>query len=184
MGFWEGFFNPGFFFALCFIAVLQPVVILILDRLERHTQDVAVTHGILEYLGRPFAYALLVVLFLLLAYPALFGLDEAPSFADILAANGKNASNLINLVFLLGLFLPAVPIFGRYKGTVNALQVIITSGAFFLVDGNPRAVVHGDPVDAACDVDYSAPGHDRCLSTFVVVCWQPAREPFGWLMAN
>ena len=126
MGFWEAFFNARFFFALCFVAVLQPLVILGLDRLERKTQHVAVTRGILAYAGRPFVYALLVVLFMLLAYPALFGFDEAPSLPDILAANGKSATNLINWVFLLGLFLPAVPILGRHKGTVNALQIVIT----------------------------------------------------------
>ena len=65
-----------------------------------------------EHLYLPLLRAGALVVFILVAYPALFGLAEAPAVRVLLAAAPARFSHLLGVVFLLSLLLPAVPVIG------------------------------------------------------------------------
>ena len=65
-----------------------------------------------EHLYLPLLRAGALVVFILVAYPALFGLAEAPAVGALLQGGAGRFSHLLGLVFLLSLLLPAVPVVG------------------------------------------------------------------------
>lgn len=69
-------------------------------------------------LGRVFALAL----FVLLAYPQLFGRHDAPALRDILFGVQGRADRLITVLFLTGLLLPSLPGLRRMPGLTLPLQ--------------------------------------------------------------
>lgn len=56
------------------------------------------------------------------AYPALFGLRDAPSLWSLLEAGHGRFDRSINLLFFAGLLLPALPLLRRVPGLVLPLQ--------------------------------------------------------------
>jgi len=122
MGFWQVFFSKPYFPALVFLALLQPAILFASNLLEEKLADVPPTQRLFLRLGKPLLFSLSVVVFIYLTYPAGFGLTQATTFREVLDANHKNASSLINLVFILGFLLPIIPVIGKFPGTVVALQ--------------------------------------------------------------
>lgn len=65
--------------------------------------------------------------FLVLSYPFLFGLHDAPPIAAILFENGNRISDLVNIAFLLSIVLPVVPPVGARPSIVLPVQGITAS---------------------------------------------------------
>ena len=55
-------------------------------RLEGAINHVTVSHWLLEHLGIPLVRALLVVVFMLIAYPTLYAVDFLPPVSQILCS--------------------------------------------------------------------------------------------------
>ncbi|MGH8531058.1 MAG: hypothetical protein ACRETN_14640, partial [Nevskiales bacterium] len=92
-------------------------------RLLPLTERVAITHWLLEHALLPLLRVAVLMIFLFAAYPALFGLQRAPSLTDLLLHKGRIHS-LLNLMFALGLLLPLVPGLRRFPGLVFPLHAI------------------------------------------------------------
>lgn len=84
-----------------------------------------------EHVYLPLARATLLLLFIALAYPALYGLHEVPPLGAVLAGGEHRLSHLINLMFLLSLLLPLLPLIGTLPGVVLPLQGISAAGLLF-----------------------------------------------------
>lgn len=69
-------------------------------------------------LGRVFA----LLLFIVLAYPTLLGLREAPGFGELLDAGHGRFDRLVNVLFFTGLLLPAIPVLRRLPGLLLPMQ--------------------------------------------------------------
>jgi hypothetical protein len=68
-----------------------------------------VPHWLWEHLYLPMLRAAALALFVLVAYPALYGVEEAPPVGALLAAGPGRLSQLVGVVFLLSLVLPLAP---------------------------------------------------------------------------
>ncbi len=91
------------------------------DRLHRHTHAplaVAWVDRFLLPLGRVFA----LLLFIAIAYPALFGRHPLPALRAVVFGVDGRADTLINVLFLAGLLLPALPLLRRAPGLTLPLQ--------------------------------------------------------------
>lgn len=88
-------------------------------RLER-----AALHWAWDHVLGPLARAALLVLFILAAYPALYGLADAPPLGTLLGG-AQRVGHLLNTVFLLSLLLPALPLISRLPALVLPLQACI-----------------------------------------------------------
>jgi hypothetical protein len=103
---------------------------------------VVVSHWLFEHVVIPIARAMTLVLFILVAYPTLFGLEAAPPLGELLAADRLRLTTLLNIVFLLTLLLPLVPVIGRLQELVLPLQGITAATLIFrwLAAGSSREI--------------------------------------------
>lgn len=118
------------------LAVLVFVVgLLPLAAFERwlllRTEGVAVSHSIAEQVVVPLGRCALLILFLLLGYPALYGLRESPPLATILFATDGRINDLLNLLFLFGLVLPLIPLLNRLPALTLPLHAIAGATLLF-----------------------------------------------------
>lgn len=98
-----------------------------LARMAEHS----ITAWLAEQVYLPLARILSILLFISLAYPVLFGLREAPGIYSLLAGGEQRISQLINLGFLLSLFLPLLPVIGRVPSLVLPAQGMLAAAVLF-----------------------------------------------------
>jgi hypothetical protein len=103
--------------------------------LEYHFKRLIAHHPfgdwIWDALGASLLRALVIVCFVLVAYPALFGLRDAPAIADLLAQGALRLTNLINVAFVLSLLLPLLPLFRRRVSLVLIAQGLVATAMVF-----------------------------------------------------
>lgn len=124
-------FSPALLFALLLYTLLVIALEFLTARLQHAVHEVTVTAWLLEHVGLPWTRVIALLVFIFLAYPALFGLREAPSLADLLLSRDGRVSTLINTAFVLSLLLPLLPMAGNWKGIVLPLQAIAVSSLLF-----------------------------------------------------
>lgn len=84
-----------------------------------------------EHVASPLLRIFLLMLFIALAYPIMFGLHEAPSLAALLASEHANTRNLVNLLFLIAVLFPLLPVIGNWQALILPLQGIFASAVVF-----------------------------------------------------
>lgn len=92
-------------------------------------------HGITAWLAEhfylPLARLFTMLVFIGFAYPALFGLRDAPGILMLLDADPQRMSRLINLGFMLSLLLPLLPVLGRLPSLVLPAQGLLAAALLF-----------------------------------------------------
>ncbi|MFP5505145.1 MAG: hypothetical protein ACLGH6_03030 [Gammaproteobacteria bacterium] len=108
---------------------------LLLARVERRflaaMAEHTVTGWLAEHVYLPLARVFSILIFIALAYPALFGLREAPDLHLLLAGEERRFSQLVNLAFLLSLLLPLLPVAGRLPALVLPAQGLLAAAMLF-----------------------------------------------------
>ncbi len=108
---------------------------LLLANCEQHfftrMAEHSITAWLAEHVYLPLARIFSILLFISLAYPALFGLREAPGIFSLLADGEHRVSHLINLGFLLSLLLPLLPVLGRLPSLVLPAQGLLAAAMLF-----------------------------------------------------
>lgn len=111
------------------------IVNLLLAKGEAHFLAAMDTHNITAWLAEHIYLPLLrvfsLLLFIALAYPALFGLREAPSILELIGGGEQRISHLVNLGFLLSLLLPLLPAFGHLPNLVLPIQSLLAAAMLF-----------------------------------------------------
>lgn len=115
-----------------FLFVLGSIGLLVLEEyLHSHPTLSNVGAWLSEHLYIPLLRAALVLIFVAAAYPALFGLHDAPALGSLLSKGHYRLDWWINGVLLVSLALPAIPGLGRIPGMVLTLQGIVASAMLF-----------------------------------------------------
>lgn len=127
----ESLFHPQLLFALAIFAIISVVVEIAAYKLLIAVADVSATHWFMEHIIIPAARTLALVCFILVAYPVLFGVEAATPISELLAAGRLRLSNLVNVVFLLSLLLPLIPLFSRWPALVLPIQGIAAATMVF-----------------------------------------------------
>lgn len=95
----------------------------------------ALDHSILQWpwdnIGMPLLRAALMLVFILLAYPLIFALVDAPSISTLLDANERRVNYLINILFLVTLLFPFIPVLGKWEELILPAQAIAASAMLF-----------------------------------------------------
>ena len=68
-----------------------------------------------DKLGMPLYRALVILVFVLLSYPTIFGIYEAPRITTLFELGDGRLTGVVNILFFVGLLLPFIP--GMYKHT-------------------------------------------------------------------
>lgn len=101
------------------------------ERLLRSVSDAAVANWLVENLYIPLLRYVCVLVFVLLAYPGLFGLDTAPPLSVVLGSGSGRLDQLLNLGLVLSLALPLIPVVNNIPGVILTLQGILTACVVF-----------------------------------------------------
>ncbi|MEE9159403.1 MAG: hypothetical protein V3U60_13595 [Gammaproteobacteria bacterium] len=119
-----------FLFAYLVYAVTVIIAVFFLERIHN-----ALNHAFLQWawdhVAIPLARAGLLILFILLAYPVLFGTQTAPPLGTLLAVDAMRVNYLLNLVFLITLLLPLIPVIRTRPAWVVPLQGIAACALLF-----------------------------------------------------
>ena len=91
----------------------------------------AITEWYAQHIYLPFLRAIVVLVFVVLAYPAVFGLTDAPSFLSLIRGEAGRGTTLLNVLLLLALALPLLPITRRIPGVVLLLQGMVATSLVF-----------------------------------------------------
>ncbi|MGR8949949.1 MAG: hypothetical protein ACU84Q_18050 [Gammaproteobacteria bacterium] len=75
-----------------------------------------------DYFFAPLLRAGAVIFFIFLAYPALFGLNVAPTMQELLTDENAKTGSVLGVLFLLGLLLPLIPTMNRHPEFVLPVQ--------------------------------------------------------------
>lgn len=116
-------------FLFVFIAGLAEPVLA--DRVNHWLEGNSVLHWAWDHLAAPMLRAAIIAGFVLLAYPALFALSVAPGIGELAAGGSLRLTNLFNVLFLVSLVLPALPLFGRHKALIIPVQGLIAVAMVF-----------------------------------------------------
>lgn len=108
--------------------LLEPVVSY---RCTRWFNDNQAFHWGWSNFFAPVIRATIIVVFVLLAYPSIFGIREAPRFIDLISDTMVGVTNLIGLLFILSLALPLLPPFKRHLTALIAVQGLIAVATVF-----------------------------------------------------
>ena len=87
--------------------------------------EVEVTQWVVDHVALPLLRLAAVMVFLLCAYPGIYGWSPAPGLHGLLFGPSERFYDLINLFFLLGLILPLLSPLHRLPGLIVPLQAIL-----------------------------------------------------------
>jgi hypothetical protein len=93
--------------------------------------DVSFTEWIFENIFIPLSRAIGLMIFILLSYPILFGITDAPPLSTLLSAGSHRISTLMNILFLLPLVFSLIPVLGSIPALVLPVQAIAGSSLVF-----------------------------------------------------
>lgn len=131
MHLFESLFHPQLLFALAIFAIVSVLVEVAAYKLLTAVAAVGASHWLMEHAAIPAARTMALVCFILVAYPVLFGVESAVPIRELLAAEQLRLSNLVNVVFLLSLLLPLIPVFSRFPALVLPIQGIAAATMVF-----------------------------------------------------
>jgi len=90
-----------------------------------------VTEWIAERVLAALARVVLLVAFILVAYPGLYGIEAAPPLSELFAQGMSRKGALVNWTFFTAMILPLVPFVGRLPGLVLPVQGIVAAALVF-----------------------------------------------------
>ncbi len=123
--------SPRVLLAVLFLigaAVLEPVLEF---RLNRALGGDAALQWSWQFLLGPLARAAIIAGFVLLAYPALYGVRVAPSLATLLAGDALRVNTLIGILFIVSLLLPLLSLFSERSVLLLPAQALIATAIVF-----------------------------------------------------
>lgn len=93
--------------------------------------DVPATEFIFDKFLIPLARAVGLMVFILLCYPILFGLSEAPPLSHLLSTGSLRTSTLMNVLFIAPLLFSLIPFVGSLPAFILPVQGIAGSSLVF-----------------------------------------------------
>jgi len=101
------------------ILILLPLSARISNRLEH---PLLLWHW--DNIVTPLSEVVLLILFISLAFPEIFGIRQAPSIGRLLLGGELRINNLVNVLFLITLLFPLIPVFGKRRELILPFQGI------------------------------------------------------------
>jgi hypothetical protein len=84
-----------------------------------------------DNIAAPLLRTFLILFFLLLAYPIIFAVKDSPHILALLKAEDLRINYLINLIFVVTILFPLIPILGKREELILPIQAITASAMLF-----------------------------------------------------
>lgn len=106
---------------------LSVVLLLAEFRLHAVIGSNALQAWLATHLYLPLMRATALLVFIFVAHPELYGLSNAPSLGSLMAAGHYRFDQLVNLLLIVSLLLPLLPLVSRLAGATLALQGMLAT---------------------------------------------------------
>lgn len=113
-----------FILAVSCHAVLIIAGLVLIRHLENKQQHI-LTNWMWQAIIEPLYRAFVLVCFIFIAYPVIFGLEQADSISMLLSVDEDRSHHLLNLVFISSLLLPLLPVIGKWTELILPIQAIL-----------------------------------------------------------
>jgi hypothetical protein len=117
--------------AILAFTLFSIIVEIISRKILNALEDVSATEWMFEKIFIPLFRALGLMFFILLSYPVLFGIADAPPITDLLTSGSYRINTLINILFVLPLLFSMIPVFGGMPSLLLPVQGIAGSTLVF-----------------------------------------------------
>jgi hypothetical protein len=124
------FFSVKFLTALAVYAILITIFLPLQARVYEKLEHSALQWK-WEHIAIPLAQAAMMMVFILLAYPVIYGIENAPEISILLSQDDLRIDYLVNLIFMVSLLFPLIPVLGHWHELVLPLQGIAASALIF-----------------------------------------------------
>ncbi len=126
----EVIFNPQLVKALLVYGALSIALAAVKARLHGRFEHSA-NQWSWDHFFVPLLRAAVLMGFILLAYPVIFGIQEAPPVSELLSGGKGRFGHLLGIVFILSLLLPILPLFSSLPALVLPIQGIATAALVY-----------------------------------------------------
>ncbi len=139
MSFFDVLFHPTLLMATVFYTIMTISFEIIYQQFLYKTIEISSTHWIAKHIGTPFFHILLLIAFIYMSYPVLYGLNShnlageriLPSISSLLNATSGQTMAMVNTLFVISVILPLVPIFHRLLALILPLQAMAASAMLY-----------------------------------------------------
>ncbi len=138
MNYFDVLFSPVIIMATLIYTFMAITFELMYTRFLHRLKDTASTHWVAQHIGAPFFHVLLLVCFIYMSYPVLYGLDTqlsngsvVPSLSQLLNAHSGQTMKLINTIFVISVILPLIPIINRFSALILPFQAMAGSAVLY-----------------------------------------------------
>lgn len=123
--------NANVIFSIFVFVLICLATEIIGQRLLTALEHAVVSEFIFEKFLIPLARAAGLMVFILLCYPVLFGLTEAPALTQLLSTGSLRSSTLMNVMFIVPLLFSLIPVVGSIPALILPMQAIAGSSLVF-----------------------------------------------------
>lgn len=139
MSYLDVLFHPTLVMATLLYTFLAISFEILYQHFLHKIHDVPATYWIAKYIGAPFFHVLLLVAFIYMSYPVLFGLEShnalgervLPTLTDLLNVRSGQTMKLINILFIISVLLPLIPFINRFLAIILPLQAVAGSSVLY-----------------------------------------------------
>ncbi len=123
--------HPTLLLALIIYGVAALALVWLEYRYETILHHNPLTAWISAHALAPAARALLLLVFITMTYPILYGVEGAPPLAEVLAGGPHRINHLLNIAVIVSILLPLLPGLGAIPGLVLPVQGIAAAALLF-----------------------------------------------------
>jgi len=143
MNYLDVLFHPTLILATLLYTLMSISFEIIYQHFLHKIQSVSGAHWIAKHIGSPFIHVLLLVAFIYMSYPILYGIESPianqningeaglPSLTELLNAKTGQTMKLINTIFIISILLPLIPVINRFIALILPLQAIAGSAVLY-----------------------------------------------------
>ncbi|GEM_PF-5540844 len=134
MDYFAVLFHPSLLMASLIYSLMAISFEISYQRFLHHLRSVASSHWVAMHIGAPFFHVLLLVAFIYMSYPVLYGVEQqsqVPTLTQLLNAHSGQTMKLVNILFIISLLLPLFPLIHRFSALILPLQAIAGSAVLY-----------------------------------------------------
>ncbi len=139
MSYFEVLFHPDLLMATILYTFMAISFEILYQNFLQKIHNIPGTYWIANHLGLPFFHIILLIGFIYMSYPVLFGLEAythsgervLPTMSQLLTARSGHTMQLINTLFVISVILPLLPLINRFSALILPLQAISGSAMLY-----------------------------------------------------
>lgn len=116
-------FSSEFIVAIVLHAILIVLGMIIFEYLHKRYKN-SLLDLMWDNIGMPLYRALVIAIFVLSTYPIIFGIEQAPELSKLMALGDGRVIDIVNVLFLISLLFPFIPVIGKQTGLILPIQAI------------------------------------------------------------